>query len=120
MPFGSIIGLILGANQQGGFGPWIVTADELPPGAEGLDIQTRLNGQLMQNANTRDMVFDVITTLVDVTECMTLQPGDCIAMGTPAGVGYPRNPPVFMKPGDIAEVEGENVGVLSNSIVAED
>ncbi len=74
----------------------------------------------MQDANTRDMVFDVVTTLVEITECMTLQPGDCIAMGTPAGVGYPRKPPVFMQAGDVAEVEVENVGVLSNSVIAEE
>ncbi|WP_207951852.1 fumarylacetoacetate hydrolase family protein [Pseudomaricurvus alcaniphilus] len=112
----------LGKNfdQTGGFGPWIVTADELPPGAQGLKIQTRLNGRVMQDANTRDMVFDVVTTLVEITECMTLQPGDCIAMGTPAGVGYPRKPPVFMQAGDVAEVEVENVGVLSNSVIAEE
>lgn len=111
----------LGKNfdQTGGFGPWIVTADELPLGADGLNIQMRLNGQVMQNANTHDMVFDVITTLVELTECMTLHPGDCIAMGTPAGVGYPRNPPVFMKQGDIAEVEVEKIGVLRNGIVNE-
>lgn len=112
----------LGKNfdQTGGFGPWIVTADELPAGAKGLEIQMRLNGEVMQHANTSDMVFDVITTLVAVTECMTLQPGDCIAMGTPAGVGYPRNPSVFLKPDDIAEVEVEGVGILRNSITSED
>lgn len=111
----------LGKNfdQTGGFGPWVVTADELSPGAVGLDIQMRLNGAVMQHANTSDMVFDVVTTLVELTECMTLRPGDCIAMGTPAGVGYPRTPPVFMKPGDIAEVEVEGIGTLRNSIAAE-
>jgi 2-keto-4-pentenoate hydratase/2-oxohepta-3-ene-1,7-dioic acid hydratase in catechol pathway len=107
-------------DQTGGFGPWVVTADELPDGAEGLAIEMRLNGKVMQQANTRDMVFNVITTLVQISECMTLQPGDCIAMGTPAGVGYPRKPPVFLQPGDVAEVEVEGIGVLSNGIVAEE
>ena len=111
----------LGKNfdQSGGFGPWIVTADELPPGGDGLDIQMRLNGHVMQSANTRDMLFDVRTTLVEITECMTLQPGDCISMGTPAGVGYARNPPVFMQPGDVAQVKIEGVGTLRNTIALE-
>jgi 2-keto-4-pentenoate hydratase/2-oxohepta-3-ene-1,7-dioic acid hydratase in catechol pathway len=66
------------------------------------------------------MVFDVLTTLVEITQCMTLHAGDCIAMGTPAGVGYPRTPPVFLKQGDIAEVEVEKIGILCNGIVNED
>jgi 2-keto-4-pentenoate hydratase/2-oxohepta-3-ene-1,7-dioic acid hydratase in catechol pathway len=107
-------------DQTGGFGPWIVTPDELPPGAKGLEIEMRLNGKVMQHATTNDMVFDVVTTLVQISECMTLQPGDCIAMGTPSGVGYPRNPPVFLQPGDIAEVEVEGVGILKNGIVLEE
>ncbi|QHJ10463.1 Ureidoglycolate lyase [Paraglaciecola mesophila] len=107
-------------DQTGGFGPWIVTPDELPLGAKGLEIEMRLNGQVMQLANTNDMVFDVVTTLVQISECMTLQPGDCIAMGTPSGVGYPRNPPVFLQPGDIAEVDVEGIGVLKNGIVLEE
>jgi|TARA_R110002012_G_scaffold156852_1_gene317890 2-keto-4-pentenoate hydratase/2-oxohepta-3-ene-1,7-dioic acid hydratase in catechol pathway len=107
-------------DQTGGFGPWIVTPDELPLGAKGLDIEMRLNGQVMQHANTNDMVFDVVNTLVQLSECMTLQPGDCIAMGTPSGVGYPRNPPVFLQPGDIAEVEVQGVGILKNGVVLEE
>ncbi|MGY0623998.1 MAG: fumarylacetoacetate hydrolase family protein, partial [Paraglaciecola chathamensis] len=106
-------------DQTGGFGPWIVTPDELPPGAQGLKIEMRLNGQVMQHANTNDMVFDVVTTLVQISECMTLQPGDCIAMGTPSGVGYPRNPPVFLQADDIAEVEVEGIGILKNGIALE-
>lgn len=106
-------------DQTGGFGPWIVTPDELPPGAQGLKIEMRLNGQVMQHANTNDMVFDVVTTLVQISECMTLQPGDCIAMGTPSGVGYPRNPPVFLQDDDIAEVEVEGIGILKNGIALE-
>ncbi|GAC24068.1 fumarylacetoacetate hydrolase domain-containing protein 2A [Paraglaciecola mesophila KMM 241] len=107
-------------DQTGGFGPWIVTPDELPLGAKGLNIEMRLNDQVMQQANTDDMVFDVVNTLVQISECMTLQPGDCIAMGTPSGVGYPRNPPVFLQPGDIAEVEVQGVGILRNGIVLEE
>jgi 2-keto-4-pentenoate hydratase/2-oxohepta-3-ene-1,7-dioic acid hydratase in catechol pathway len=96
-----------------------VSADELPPGGKGLRIQSRLNGQVMQDSNTDRMIFDVATTVAILSEAMTLEPGDLIAMGTPAGVGYPRNPPVFMKPGDVVEIEIEGIGVLRNSIADE-
>jgi 2-keto-4-pentenoate hydratase/2-oxohepta-3-ene-1,7-dioic acid hydratase in catechol pathway len=103
-------------DQTGGFGPWLVTPDELPKGAHGLQIQSRLNGAVMQNANTKDFLWDVAETIVLITECMTLEPGDVVITGTPAGVGYARTPPVFMKPGDICEIEIENIGILRNSI----
>jgi len=103
-------------DQTGGFGPWLVTPDELPLGAHGLQIQSRLNGAVMQNANTKDFLWDVVETIVLITECMTLEPGDVVITGTPAGVGYARTPPVFMKPGEICEIEIENIGVLRNSI----
>lgn len=103
-------------DQTGGFGPWLVTPDELPEGAHGLQIQSRLNGTVMQNANTKDFLWDVAETIVLITECMTLEPGDVVITGTPAGVGYARTPPVFMKPGDICEIEIENIGILRNSI----
>jgi 2-keto-4-pentenoate hydratase/2-oxohepta-3-ene-1,7-dioic acid hydratase in catechol pathway len=103
-------------DQTGGFGPWLVTPDELPRGAHGLQIQSRLNGAVMQNANTKDFLWDVAETIVLITECMTLEPGDVVITGTPAGVGYARTPPVFMKPGDICEIEIENIGILRNGI----
>ena len=103
-------------DQTGGFGPCLVTPDELPPGAHGLQIQSRLNGTVMQNANTKDFLWDVAETIVLITECMTLEPGDVVITGTPAGVGYARTPPVFMKPGDICEIEVEGVGILKNTI----
>lgn len=106
-------------DATGGFGPVLVTADELPPGAAGLRIQSRLNGRLMQDANTADMIFPVDETIEILAQCMTLEPGDVIVMGTPAGVGYARNPPVFMKAGDTVEVEIERIGVLANPLVAE-
>jgi 2-keto-4-pentenoate hydratase/2-oxohepta-3-ene-1,7-dioic acid hydratase in catechol pathway len=110
----------IGKNFEGtgGFGPELVTADELPVGCKGLRIQSRLNGQIMQDANTDDMVFDVATTISLMSECMTLVPGDVLVMGTPAGVGYARTPPVFMKAGDTIEIDIERVGVLSNPVVA--
>lgn len=106
-------------DATGGFGPWLVTPDELPPGADGLRIQSRLNGQVMQDANTKSFLWGVVETLVLITECMTLEPGDVVITGTPAGVGYARKPPVFMKHGDTLEVEIEGVGVLCNPIVDE-
>ena len=103
-------------DKTGGFGPWFVTADELPPGAAGLAIQSRLNGQVMQSANTRDMLVPVAETVALLTECLTLEPGDLLVMGTPAGVGHARKPPVWMKDGDTIEIEIEKIGVLSNPI----
>lgn len=106
-------------DATGGFGPVLVTADELPPGATGLRIQSRLNGQVMQDANTDDMIFPVDETIALLAECMTLEPGDAIIMGTPAGVGQARTPPVWMKAGDVCEIEIDQIGVLRNPIVAE-
>jgi 2-keto-4-pentenoate hydratase/2-oxohepta-3-ene-1,7-dioic acid hydratase in catechol pathway len=103
-------------DRTGAFGPWFVTAGELPPGAVGLAIQSRLNGEVMQSANTRDMIFAVDETVELLTECMTLEPGDVISMGTPGGVGQARKPPVFMKDGDVIEIEIERIGVLRNPV----
>jgi 2-keto-4-pentenoate hydratase/2-oxohepta-3-ene-1,7-dioic acid hydratase in catechol pathway len=106
-------------DRTGAFGPWLVTPDELPPGCHGLTIQSRLNGQVMQNVNTKDFLWGVAETIVLISECMTLEPGDVVITGTPAGVGYARTPPVFMKPGDICEIEIESIGVLRNTITDE-
>lgn len=106
-------------DQTGAFGPWLVTSDELPLGCDGLNIQSRLNGKVMQNANTKDFLWGVAETIVLISECMTLEPGDVVITGTPAGVGYARTPPVFMKAGDICEIEIESIGVLRNTIADE-
>lgn len=106
-------------DGTGGFGPLLVSADALPPGAVGLKIQGRLNGEVMQDANTSDMIFSVAETIALLADVLTLEPGDVIVMGTPAGVGQARTPPVWMKAGDRYEVEIERVGVLSNPIVNE-
>ena len=112
---------LLGKNfdKSDSFGPEFVTADELPPGASGLQVQCRLNGQTLQNANTRDMIFDVATLVSVCSEAMALQPGDIIITGTPSGVGMARKPPVWMKAGDVCEIEVEGLGVLRNGIVDE-
>jgi acylpyruvate hydrolase len=107
-------------DRTGGFGPWIVTPDELPPGAKGLNIQSRLNGQVMQSDNTANMMFPIAETLAYVTQGLTLEPGDIVFTGTPSGVGHARKPnPVWMKPGDTCEIEIDGIGVLVNPIEAE-
>ena len=106
-------------DHTGGFGPWMITADEVPPGGKGLKIQTRLNGETMQSDNTDNMMFPVAETLVYVTQGMTLEPGDVIVTGTPSGVGFARQPPVWMKNGDTSEVDIEGIGILSNPIADE-
>ena len=106
-------------DRSGSFGPYIVTPDELPEGAKGLRLVTRLNGEVLQDANTSDMIFDVATLIATVSVALELQPGDIIISGTPAGVGFTRNPPVFMKPGDLCEIEIEQIGTLTNRIIAE-
>jgi len=103
-------------DRTGGFGPWLVTADELPPGGKGLKIETRLNGQVMQSDNTDNMLFPVAETIADVSTGMTLEPGDLIVMGTPSGVGARRNPQVWMKHDDICEIDIEGIGVLRNPV----
>lgn len=106
-------------DASGSFGPDIVTADELPPGAAGLRIMCRLNGETLQDGNTDDMIFDTATLVSTLSEVMTLEPGDVIPTGTPPGVGFARKPPVWMKPGDVCEIEIEKIGVLRNKVVAE-
>jgi acylpyruvate hydrolase len=106
-------------DATGGFGPVLVTSDELPAGAKGLRLQCRLNGHLMQDANTSDMIFSVAETIQLLAEVMTLEAGDVIVMGTPAGVGQARDPQVWMKSGDVVEVEIEQIGILRNPILEE-
>ena len=103
-------------DSTGAFGPWMVTADELPPGGKGLKIQTRLNGEVMQSDNTDNMMFPVAETIAYITQGMTLEPGDIIVTGTPSGVGCWRKPPIWMKHGDSCEIDIERIGVLSNPI----
>jgi 2-keto-4-pentenoate hydratase/2-oxohepta-3-ene-1,7-dioic acid hydratase in catechol pathway len=103
-------------DHTGAFGPWLVTADDVPPGGKGLKIESRLNGQTMQSDNTDNMMFPVAETLVYVSQGMTLEPGDVIVTGTPSGVGFARKPPVWMKDGDTCEVEIEKIGKLVSPI----
>ncbi|MGH6625587.1 MAG: fumarylacetoacetate hydrolase family protein [Burkholderiaceae bacterium] len=107
-------------DATGAFGPELVTADELPPGARGLMLTTRLNGQVVQQASTADMIFDIATQISLMSEAMTLVPGDVIVTGTPSGVGLARTPPLWMKHGDLCTVHVEGVGTLSNPVLDED
>lgn len=103
---------------SGGFGPWLVTADEVPdPFA--LTLTTRLNGQEVQKASTDLMIFDLKQLIAYISGFTKLNPGDVIITGTPGGVGDKRNPPLYMKPGDVAEVEISGVGLLRNPVIAE-
>lgn len=103
-------------DASGAFGPALVLADGLPPGGRELRIQCRVNGQVMQDANTSSMIFGVAETIEILSECMSLEPGDVIVMGTPAGVGFARQPPVWLKDGDRVEVEIERLGCLANTV----
>jgi 2-keto-4-pentenoate hydratase/2-oxohepta-3-ene-1,7-dioic acid hydratase in catechol pathway len=103
-------------DSTGAFGPYFTTADEIPPGGKGLRIQTRLNGAIVQDASTDDMVFSVAQLISILSEAITLSPGDIIVSGTPAGVGMARKPPLFMKHGDVCEIEIEGLGILRNTI----
>ncbi|MEM7299684.1 MAG: fumarylacetoacetate hydrolase family protein [Pseudomonadota bacterium] len=103
-------------DQTGPMGPVFVTPDELPAGAKGLDISCRLNGETVQSSNTEMMIFPVVETLVYITEGVTLEPGDIVLMGTPSGVGHARKPPLWMKDGDVVEVEIEGIGTLRNPV----
>ncbi|SDG20008.1 fumarylacetoacetate hydrolase family protein [Epilithonimonas hungarica] len=113
--------LTMGKNfdRTGSFGPYIVTADEIPDGAANLKLETRLNGQVVQSANTKDLIFDVPYLISLISEGITLEPGDIIVTGTPSGVGWGRKPQLWMKPGDTCEVEIEKIGVLENNITDE-
>jgi 2-keto-4-pentenoate hydratase/2-oxohepta-3-ene-1,7-dioic acid hydratase in catechol pathway len=100
---------------SGSTGPWIVTADEIPD-PQDVDVQFRLNGELLQSANTSDMIFGVADLIAYISEWIPLKPGDLIASGTMGGVGFTRKPPLFMKPGDTAEVTIAGIGTLGNGV----
>jgi 2-keto-4-pentenoate hydratase/2-oxohepta-3-ene-1,7-dioic acid hydratase in catechol pathway len=102
----------------GGFGPWLVTADEIPDPSR-LTLETRLNGQVVQHTTTDLMITNVPEQIAYISTVLPLLPGDVIVSGTPGGVGAKRTPPLFMRPGDVAEVEISGIGVLRNPIVAE-
>lgn len=97
-------------------GPWLVTADDIADPQQ-LAVRSRLNGAVLQDGHTRDMIFRVADLIAYISRTITLQPGDVIATGTPAGVGFARKPPVLLKPGDVIEIEIERVGALKNPVL---
>ena len=104
--------------RTGPFGPWLVTKDEIPnPNA--LSLTTRLNGNVVQQASTSQMIFPVPELIAYITSFTALGPGDVIVTGTPSGVGFTRKPPLFLKPGDTVEVEISGIGTLRNPVIAE-
>jgi acylpyruvate hydrolase len=103
-------------DGTGAFGPYFVPAAVLPPGCKGLQLNTRLNGQVVQDASISDLIFDVRTLIALISEVFTLEPGDLIVTGTPAGVGMARDPKLWMQAGDVCEVEIGGLGVLRNPI----
>ncbi len=104
-------------DGSGPIGPAIVTSDEITNPAA-FDVALRLNGEVMQQANTSDFIFDIPTILAYISQIMTLEPGDIIATGTPSGVGSARKPPVFLKAGDSVQIEISGLGTLENPVVA--
>jgi len=105
-------------DTGGPCGPWIVTPDELPPLAKGLEITGSINGEVLQHSNTDQLIFPIDELIAHISSHMTLLPGDIISTGTPAGVGVYRDPQRFLRPGDVAEVTVEGVGVLTNPVIA--
>lgn len=106
-------------NASGAIGPWIVTADEFPQGYGALRVQTRVNGESRQDDTTANLMFDFAYLVGYLSTFATLEPGDIIATGTPIGAGIRFDPPRFLRPGDVVEVEVSGVGVLRNVVQAE-
>lgn len=104
-------------DGTGPMGPALVTLDELKD-PQSLGVTLRLNGEVMQSSNTSNMIFNIPTVISYISQIATLEPGDVISTGTPGGVGFIRKPPVFLKAGDVVEVEIEGLGILRNSFVA--
>lgn len=107
-------------DNTGAIGPFVVTPDEVPAGASGLKIESRVGDEILQSSNTANMIWDVATVIETISEYTTLEPGDLIAMGTPPGVGHAKKPePRWLKPGEVVDIEIEGIGICSNPILDE-
>ena len=107
-------------DSTGAIGPFVVTPDDLPAGASGLKIESRVGDEILQSSNTGNMIWDVATVIATISEYTTLEPGDLIAMGTPPGVGHARKPaPRWLKPGEVIEIEIEGIGICASPVIDE-
>jgi 2-keto-4-pentenoate hydratase/2-oxohepta-3-ene-1,7-dioic acid hydratase in catechol pathway len=107
-------------DDTGAIGPFVVTPDEVPAGAAGLKIESRVGSEILQSSNTGNMIWSVAQTIATISEYTTLEPGDLIAMGTPPGVGHAKKPnPRWLVPGEVIEIEIEGIGICANPIVDE-
>lgn len=107
-------------DATGAIGPFVVTPDELPAGASGLKIESRVGSEVLQSSNTGNMIWSVAQTIATISEYTTLEAGDLIAMGTPPGVGHAKKPnPRWLVPGEVVEIEIEGIGICSNPVVDE-
>jgi 2-keto-4-pentenoate hydratase/2-oxohepta-3-ene-1,7-dioic acid hydratase in catechol pathway len=107
-------------DDTGAIGPFVVTPDEVPAGAAGLRIESRVGTEILQSSNTANMIWSVAQTIATISEYTTLEPGDLIAMGTPPGVGHAKKPnPRWLVPGEVVDIEIEGIGICSNPIVDE-
>lgn len=106
-------------DGTGAFGPELVTADELPAALAGCKLTTRLNGELMQTGDVDNLIFPIRKLVQLLSECLTLEPGDVVVTGTPAGVGFARKPPIWMQAGDLIEVSVAGLGTLRNRVANE-
>ena len=98
-------------------GPSLVTADEVPD-PHSLGIRTRVNGETLQDSNTENLIFRIPDIIAEISSAMTLEPGDVIATGTPPGVGFARKPPIYLRAGDVVEIEIDGLGTLRNPVIA--
>jgi 2-keto-4-pentenoate hydratase/2-oxohepta-3-ene-1,7-dioic acid hydratase in catechol pathway len=105
-------------DTHGPMGPWIVTADEVGD-PHALGIRTWVNGELRQQSNTKELIFDCFTLVEHLSTAFTLEPGDVVTTGTPAGIGMAMNPPRFLVPGDVVRVEIERIGHIENRVIEE-
>jgi 2-keto-4-pentenoate hydratase/2-oxohepta-3-ene-1,7-dioic acid hydratase in catechol pathway len=107
-------------DDTGAIGPFVVTPDDLPAGAAGLKIESRVGTEILQSSNTANMIWSVAQTIATISEYTTLEPGDLIAMGTPPGVGHAKKPnPRWLVPGEVVEIEIEGIGICASPIVDE-
>ena len=105
-------------DTHGPIGPWLVTPDEIPD-PHALGIKTWVNEQLLQDGNTKEMLFDIWQQIETLSIACTLEPGDIIATGTPAGIGITRKPPILLTPGDTVRIEIDNIGAIENPVIAD-